>query len=175
MSAAAADLPRTVFGRPFQNPLLLAAGTAGFGRELDGVMELDRLGGLVVSFEVGGTPLECFYHHVFPHEHHIVGLVDELGLGAKLDWRPSTDADRLMPEDLAVTILINSASDRRRSRASRITEPHLTSPCWPTWGLRIGPPTCVARSEAYGCNLPREAYVAGVVVAAASRIGTASM
>ena len=25
-----------------------------------------------------------------------------------LDWRPSTDPDRLMPEDLAVTILINS-------------------------------------------------------------------
>jgi hypothetical protein len=25
-----------------------------------------------------------------------------------LDWRPSTDSDRLMPEDLAVTILINS-------------------------------------------------------------------
>ena len=49
MSAAAADLPRTVFGRPFQNPLLLAAGTAGFGRELDGVMELDRLGGLVTK------------------------------------------------------------------------------------------------------------------------------
>jgi dihydroorotate dehydrogenase (NAD+) catalytic subunit len=49
VSAAAADLPRTVFGRPFQNPLLLAAGTAGFGRELDGVMELDRLGGLVTK------------------------------------------------------------------------------------------------------------------------------
>ena len=31
----------------------------------------DRVGGLVVSFEIGGTPLECFYHHVFPHEHEI--------------------------------------------------------------------------------------------------------
>jgi dihydroorotate dehydrogenase (NAD+) catalytic subunit len=38
-----------VFGRPFQNPGLLAAGTAGFGRELDGVMDLDRLGGLVTK------------------------------------------------------------------------------------------------------------------------------
>ena len=42
-------LSRTVFGRDFQNPLLLAAGTAGFGRELDGVMDLDRLGGLVTK------------------------------------------------------------------------------------------------------------------------------
>jgi dihydroorotate dehydrogenase (NAD+) catalytic subunit len=49
VSVAPADLPRTVFGRPFQNPVLLAAGTAGFGRELDGVMQLDRLGGLVTK------------------------------------------------------------------------------------------------------------------------------
>ncbi|MBV9410087.1 MAG: NAD(P)/FAD-dependent oxidoreductase [Acidimicrobiia bacterium] len=50
----------------------------------------ERLGGLVVSFEVAGTPLECFYHHVFPHESDVIGLVDELGLAAKLDWRPSS-------------------------------------------------------------------------------------
>ena len=45
----ARELSRTVFGQRFQNPLLLAAGTAGFGRELDGVMDLDRLGGLVTK------------------------------------------------------------------------------------------------------------------------------
>jgi protoporphyrinogen oxidase len=50
----------------------------------------DRIGGLVVSFEVAGTPLECFYHHIFPHESHIRGLIDELGLTPKLDWLPST-------------------------------------------------------------------------------------
>ena len=43
------DLSRDLFGRRFQNPLLLASGTAGFGRELDGVMDLDRLGGLVTK------------------------------------------------------------------------------------------------------------------------------
>ena len=43
----AADLSRSVFGVRFRNPVLLAAGTAGFGRELDRVMDLDRLGGLV--------------------------------------------------------------------------------------------------------------------------------
>ena len=39
----------SVFGSTFQNPVLLAAGTAGFGRELDGVMDLDRLGGIVTK------------------------------------------------------------------------------------------------------------------------------
>jgi len=42
-------LSRTVFGVTFQNPLLLASGTAGFGQELDGVVDLDRLGGIVTK------------------------------------------------------------------------------------------------------------------------------
>jgi dihydroorotate dehydrogenase (NAD+) catalytic subunit len=42
-------LDREVFGVRFQNPVLLASGTAGFGRELDGVMALDALGGLVTK------------------------------------------------------------------------------------------------------------------------------
>jgi len=36
-------------GLDFQNPLLLAAGTAAYGRELADVMALDRLGGLVTK------------------------------------------------------------------------------------------------------------------------------
>jgi dihydroorotate dehydrogenase (NAD+) catalytic subunit len=43
----AAGLARSVFGITFRNPVLLAAGTAGFGRELDGIVDLDRLGGIV--------------------------------------------------------------------------------------------------------------------------------
>lgn len=43
------DLSRELFGRRFQNPILLAAGTAGFGKELDGIVTLDRLGGLVTK------------------------------------------------------------------------------------------------------------------------------
>lgn len=33
----------------FQNPIVLAAGTAGYGEELAGVMQIDRLGGLVTK------------------------------------------------------------------------------------------------------------------------------
>jgi dihydroorotate dehydrogenase (NAD+) catalytic subunit len=36
-------------GLSLQNPLLLASGTAGYGRELDGVIDLDALGGLVTK------------------------------------------------------------------------------------------------------------------------------
>jgi dihydroorotate dehydrogenase (NAD+) catalytic subunit len=43
------DLSRELFGRRFQNPVLLAAGTAGFGKELYGVLDLERLGGLITK------------------------------------------------------------------------------------------------------------------------------
>src|SRR5688572_33502396 len=36
-------------GIALQNPLFLASGTAGYGRELDGVMDLDSLGGIVTK------------------------------------------------------------------------------------------------------------------------------
>ena len=38
-----------LFGKRFQNPILLAAGTAGFGQELNGVADLDRLGGIITK------------------------------------------------------------------------------------------------------------------------------
>ncbi|MFI5234389.1 MAG: dihydroorotate dehydrogenase [Gemmatimonadales bacterium] len=41
--------PPNLFGHSFQNPVLLAAGTAGYGRELDGVADLARLGGIVTK------------------------------------------------------------------------------------------------------------------------------
>jgi len=49
VTVADAAAGRTIAGIVWQNPVLLAAGTAGFGRELDGVVELDRLGGLVTK------------------------------------------------------------------------------------------------------------------------------
>lgn len=43
------SLAREVFGVRFQNPIVLASGTAGYGRELDGVVDLERLGGIVTK------------------------------------------------------------------------------------------------------------------------------
>lgn len=45
----ASTLRRDLFGSTFQNPVLLAAGTAGYGRELDGVIDLDGLGGIITK------------------------------------------------------------------------------------------------------------------------------
>jgi dihydroorotate dehydrogenase (NAD+) catalytic subunit len=42
-------LRTTAAGIDFQNPIILAAGTAGFGRELSGVLNLDALGGLTTK------------------------------------------------------------------------------------------------------------------------------
>jgi dihydroorotate dehydrogenase (NAD+) catalytic subunit len=36
----------SVFGATFRNPVLLAAGTAGFGREVAGIIDLEALGGI---------------------------------------------------------------------------------------------------------------------------------
>ena len=41
--------PISVFNTTFQNPIVLAAGTAGFGREVARVVDLDRLGGIVTK------------------------------------------------------------------------------------------------------------------------------
>ena len=45
----ASALARTVVGVAYQNPVLLAAGTAGFGREVAGVIDLERLGGIITK------------------------------------------------------------------------------------------------------------------------------
>lgn len=37
-------------------------------------------GGLIKTFNVGGTELECFYHHFFLHDKELNWLINELGL-----------------------------------------------------------------------------------------------
>ena len=50
------------------------------------------LGGLASSFEVAPDIwLERYYHHLFKSDHAAVGLIQELGLGERLEWhRPVT-------------------------------------------------------------------------------------
>lgn len=49
MSRNGAVLTTQAAGLTFQNPILLASGTAGYGREISGVIRFDRLGGLVTK------------------------------------------------------------------------------------------------------------------------------
>lgn len=48
-TVAGTSLAREVFGIRFQNPIVLAAGTAGIGREVARVIDLEALGGLVTK------------------------------------------------------------------------------------------------------------------------------
>ncbi len=51
--------------------------------------EKGRFGGQAATFEVAGTRLEIFYHHLFQSDHAIADLAEELGVGDKLMWLPS--------------------------------------------------------------------------------------
>jgi dihydroorotate dehydrogenase (NAD+) catalytic subunit len=43
------NLAQDLFGVRFQNPVLLASGTCGYGEELDGLFDMDEIGGLVIK------------------------------------------------------------------------------------------------------------------------------
>jgi protoporphyrinogen oxidase len=68
-----------------------------------------ELGGLVRTFEVGGSRLESYYHHIFSSDTTIIDLINELGLGDDLKWIESKvgwfDNDKIYnfttPKDLA--------------------------------------------------------------------------
>jgi protoporphyrinogen oxidase len=44
------------------------------------------LGGLVRTFEIGGSRLEAYYHHIFTSDTTIIRVIEELGVGDKLQW-----------------------------------------------------------------------------------------
>ncbi len=45
-----------------------------------------RPGGELATVDVGGEPIERFYHHLFTHDRHIIALANELGVGERLEW-----------------------------------------------------------------------------------------
>lgn len=45
-----------------------------------------EVGGQVVTFPVGGEPLECFYHHIYTNDTTVVRYIEDLGLGEHLQW-----------------------------------------------------------------------------------------
>ncbi len=48
-------------------------------------------GGLASGFRIGDTWLEKYYHHIFRSDTRIIGIIEELGLGNRLEWlRPRT-------------------------------------------------------------------------------------
>ena len=56
------------------------------GHRVDVVEREPTVGGLAAGFRVGPSWLEKFYHHLFRNDHCIVQLIEELGLGDRLEW-----------------------------------------------------------------------------------------
>lgn len=48
-----------------------------------------RPGGLARALDIGGEPLEAFYHHIFTTDTDYVALAEELGLAGEIEWLPS--------------------------------------------------------------------------------------
>lgn len=46
----------------------------------------NAVGGLAAGFRIGDTWLEKFYHHIFRTDTTIIKLIQELGLGERLEW-----------------------------------------------------------------------------------------
>ncbi len=45
-----------------------------------------EVGGELAVIDVGGTPVERYYHHLFRGDHHMIGLMRELGIESSLEW-----------------------------------------------------------------------------------------
>ena len=61
------------------------------------VLEREALpGGLAAGFEPApGMWLEKFYHHLFRSDRHAIGLIHELGLAGRLEWKAPLTATRI--------------------------------------------------------------------------------
>jgi len=49
-----------------------------------------EMGGLLRTFPIGGNRLECYYHHFFTHDAELRWLVEDLGIGDKLEFLDAT-------------------------------------------------------------------------------------
>ena len=86
MTTPANDAPTIIIGGGMTG-LAAAYELALAGRPVT-VLEADaELGGLAGSFDVGGVPLERFYHHWFKSDVHILDLIREIGEGDRIVFR----------------------------------------------------------------------------------------
>lgn len=69
--------------------LVAALRLAEAGRSVTVFERYPEPGGLVATFVVGDERLECFYHHAFTSDDHLLSLAAELGLDDEIEWLPS--------------------------------------------------------------------------------------
>jgi len=93
-----------------QNIAVLGAGISGLtcalrlaeqGQKVTLIEGSDQLGGLGTFFQHDGRTFEKFYHCLLPSDGPLLGVLDSLGLGADVYWRPSSfayaDTGRIFP------------------------------------------------------------------------------
>jgi protoporphyrinogen oxidase len=56
------------------------------GKRVTLIEREDAVGGLVASFQIGGSYLERYYHHLFRSDMDVRNLIDEMGLSSSLVW-----------------------------------------------------------------------------------------
>ncbi|MDO8691353.1 MAG: NAD(P)/FAD-dependent oxidoreductase [Dehalococcoidia bacterium] len=80
------------------NTAVIGGGVAGLtaalrlaqaGHKVSVFEKQQELGGQAATFPVGDARLERFYHHIFRSDREILDLIEELGLGSRLQWLPS--------------------------------------------------------------------------------------
>lgn len=68
----------------------------------------EELGGALASYHIDDYHIEKYYHHFFKGDHELEGLINELGLADRLEWRRSTTGyylDREYPMNTPMEIL----------------------------------------------------------------------
>jgi len=159
-------VPVQVFGTTFQNPILLAAGTAGFGRELAATVDLEALGGVVtksVSPEprAGNPPPRVAE---FPG-----GMLNSIGLANpgldaverdELPWL----ATHLRRARVLVSVVGNTAEDYVAVIARLTDQPVVTA-----FELNLSCPNTARGGEHFGANEQVLADLVGRCRAAARR------
>ncbi len=64
--------------------LVAAYIAAKSGKRVRIIEASDSFGGLLKTFEIGGTELECFYHHFFLHDKELNWLIEDLNLSDRI-------------------------------------------------------------------------------------------
>ncbi len=54
------------------------------------IEEEPELGGVASSYNIDGYHIEKYYHHIFASDKELIALIEELGLGNRLEWLRST-------------------------------------------------------------------------------------
>jgi dihydroorotate dehydrogenase (NAD+) catalytic subunit len=106
-------LSQTVFGLDFQNPVLLASGTCGYGAEFDGFFDIDQLGGLVIKAVTADVragnpaPRVAEFHAGMINSVGLANLGPDVVIAEKLPWL----ARRLSRANVLVNVAGRTAAE----------------------------------------------------------------